>query len=462
MGIHDPERDDNLRIEVSSLKPPALKESDGDSAGSVEGRPLFAPTRWRHAQRRRGILVIGVLVATLVALTLTITPTRDGLLGAMFGPTPTATMPVPAGEDNLYISITPNWGHVTLDNKPLTYLPVEGIDQPIDLARGVHELRWRFAPIIDISCRLSVPTRLGDNCPLRAGITPGKKGIASVVTWQLSLTNLAPEYRSSLLSAITGALDTRQSSEIVRAGESYLRYTTHGLSLVMATQPLRATLGFVSDAGNMQAQCPAISSGPGANCALNGDCREICTAPWQSTSVSPGAEWQAYIVAHAEWRYATLDGRVVADHLPDAGGQIQALGSDELPVPIAIRWDGSNWHVGAFVGVQNELAPIPDLVCASPWAEIQNDFLAPPTSAGWGVVTSTYIPGAPPATGCLVVLTQPGQGPLLLLQRFGVLLAVNDAARHSLGRILPMANAYEQEIARQLAQRLPELARPGQ
>ncbi|HEX5439338.1 MAG TPA: hypothetical protein VFW76_00510, partial [Ktedonobacterales bacterium] len=74
-----------------------------------------------------------------------------------------------------------------LDGKPLARLPVEGIDQPLHLARGVHMLRWRFAPIIDTACRLTVPTTLGDTCPLRVGIQPGKKGIASVVTLQMSL-----------------------------------------------------------------------------------------------------------------------------------------------------------------------------------------------------------------------------------------------------------------------------------
>ena len=128
-----------------------------------------------------------MLVVTLVALTLTIAPTREALLGVVLGPTPTATMPVPAGEDNLYVSLVPQWGAVTLDGKTLSHLPVEGIDQPFHLARGVHVIRWRFPPIIDFSCRLTVPTALGDTCPLRVGILPGKKGIASVVSLQCRL-----------------------------------------------------------------------------------------------------------------------------------------------------------------------------------------------------------------------------------------------------------------------------------
>jgi hypothetical protein len=67
-------------------------------------------------------------------------------------------------------------------------------------------------------------------------------------------------------------------------------------------------------------------------------------------------------------------------------------------------------------------------------------------------VTPTIIPGNPVAEGCLLVLTAPGLNPLFLLHRFGVMLAVNDAAQ-SLGRILPMADSYERAIAQTLARK---------
>ena len=178
MGDNEPGQDDNLEIEVGPLHPLSTVEPDGKA---TVGRPPFASGRPMRVQRRRGIIVTVALLVTLVALVMTIAPTREALRGVVFGPTPTATAPVPAGEDNLYVTLSPHWGSVSLDNRVLTRLPVEGIDQPIHLARGVHVLRWRFAPIIDYSCHLTVPTKLGDNCPLRVGIAPGKKGIASVV-----------------------------------------------------------------------------------------------------------------------------------------------------------------------------------------------------------------------------------------------------------------------------------------
>jgi hypothetical protein len=459
MGIHHPEQDDDLQIEVSSLQPSSATSEP--STGPATAQPLFAPRRSRLAQRRRGIIVTCVLVVTLAALTLTIAPTREALLGAVLGPTPTATMPVRAGEDNLYIALVPQWGSVTLDGRTLSHLPLEGIDQPFHLARGVHTIRWRFPPIIDIACRLTVPTALGDTCPLQVGILPGKKGVASVVSLQLSLATLTPTYSESLLDAIRAALDARQSSEVVRTGESYLRSTINGPFPVVATQPLRATLRFVSDAENPTAQCIAIDSGPGADCAMNGDCRELCAAPWQSPPTSWGGSWQTYVVAHEEWEYSTLQGRVVAANQPDIGGSLQFLSNSSFPVPMTINWDGSTWNVHANIGNSGPSTPLPDLTCASAWATIQFGYFSPPTSAGWGAVTTYYIPGDPPATGCLFAVTVPGQAPIFLLHRFGMLLATNAATPCILGRCLPVPDAYEQALAQQLAQKLPAVAGAG-
>ncbi|HEY7340270.1 MAG TPA: hypothetical protein VH591_05285 [Ktedonobacterales bacterium] len=465
MGIHNPEQDDDLQIEVSSLQPQPSSVTPQPSVESATAQPLFALRRSRLTQRRRGIIVTALLVLTLVALVLTIAPTRAALLGVVLGPTPTATAPVRAGEDNLYIALNPTWGTVTLDGRPLTHLPVEGIDQPFHLARGVHVIRWRFPPIIDFSCRLTVPTALGDTCPLQVGILPGKKGIASVATLQLSLKTVAPAYHGSLLAAIQGALDTKQSSDLVRLGELYVgQYnpTSQRSVPLVATQPLRAVLSFVSDVENPNAQCPAIGSGPGEYCMMNGDCREICIAPWQTPPTSQGGAWQAYIIAHASWHITTLDGHFIEQDPPDVGGISNLLGNNEFPVPIAINWDGSNWHVDAMVGVRDQSSPLPDLVCASAWADVQNSFVVPPDPGGWQAVKVAYIPGVPAASGCLLIMTVAGKPPMFVLHRFGVALAANAAAAHGLCcPALPIADAYEQAIAQQLARQLPETAGSG-
>ena len=62
-----------------------------------------------------------------------------------------------------------------------------------------------------------------------------------------------------------------------------------------------------------------------------------------------------------------------------------------------------------------------------------------------------YIPGVPVASGCLIVMTVAGQPPLLVLHRFGVALAANaTAARTLCCPVLPIADAYEQQLAQRI------------
>lgn len=459
MGYDEPERESNLEVEVSPLHR-TTSSAPAPTDTATESSPLLAPRRARREHLLRGAVVTAGLVVILVALVLSIAPTREALYGLVSGPTPTTTDPISAGEDSLYITINPTWGAVALDNRTLGRLPLEGVDQPLWLSRGRHTIRWQFAPIIDYTCHLTVPSAPGDNCPTRTGIQPGKKGIASVVTLQLELPNLAPAYRHSLLVAIQTAFDAQQSADTVRPGEVYRSDDAAlGYPVVVAKQSLRATLRFVSDAENHDVNCPAITSDPGSGCMMNGDCRELCAAPWQDSLPAAVGAYNAYIVAHPTWRYTSFDGRVLADNAPDFDVQraAQSTGAawyepiDELPVPITISWEGSAWKVSASVGVRSPFSSLPDITCVSAWAEIQFGFLSPPTSAGWQAVTPTSIPGNPVAEGCLLALTAPGLNPLFLLHRFGVMLAVNDAVEHSLGHNLPMADAYERAIAQTLA-----------
>ena len=191
-----------------------------------------------------------------------------------------------------------------------------------------------------------------------------------------------------------------------------------------------------------------------------GDCLELCVAPWQNPIAASGSAYQAYIVAHPTWRYTTLDGHVVADNAPDY--DVQQQGNlwyeifDERPTPVDITWDGANWRVNALVSgeAQDEL---PNPVCAATQDDIAFGYLSPPSSGGWQATTMAYIPSNPGAAGCLLVVSVTAQEPLLLLHRFGVLLAASDSAAYSFGHVLPMADAYEQALARKLAQQNPSL-----
>ena len=459
MGYDEAEPDGALEIEVGPLHQPVSQPAPADVKPDA-GRPLLAPMRTRREHLRRGVVVTVGLLFVLVALVLSITPTRAVLFGGVLGPTPTATERISAGEDSLYITLDPNWGAVSLDNHILARLPAEGVDQPLRLSRGRHTIHWRFPPILDYSCRLNVPSSPTDNCLTRTGIQPGKKGIASVVMLQLSLLMLEPTYRHSLIVAMQAAFDAQQSSDIVRPGEVYRSdNAAWGFDVVTTHQPLRAALRFVSDAEDHTLTCPAIDSGPGEGCMMIGDCLELCAAPWQTSIPPPGAAYQAYIVAHPTWRYTTLDGRVVADNAPDYDvqqGDVWYEIFDERPTPVDITWDGANWRVNALVSgeAQDEL---PNPVCAATQDDIAFGYLSPPSSGGWQATTMAYIPSNPGAAGCLLVVSVTAQEPLLLLHRFGVLLAASDSAAYSFGHVLPMADAYEQALARKLAQQNPSL-----
>lgn len=308
---------------------------------------------------------------------------------------------------------------------------------------------------------------------MRTGIQPGKKGIASVVTLQLSLPILAPAHRHSLIVAMQAAFGAQQSSDIVRPGEVYRSDdVASGYPVVTAHQTLKATLRFVSDADNHSVNCPAITSGPGAYCVMTGDCREICTAPWQSPLATPDGAYPAYIVAHPTWRYTTLDGQVVADTAPDFDvrqAQTAAWNDmfDERPMPITITWDGANWHVNARIEGDTLPSGLPDPVCATTEDEIAIQEVYPPELPGGAGYQWAYIPGAPATEGCLaVVVPENVQGTptanlgpveasgLMILHRFGVSLAAN-AATHNYWPFLPVADSTEQAIAQKLAQRLP-------
>jgi hypothetical protein len=442
----DPSGD--LEVEVAPLSTPRRPWEV-----SSPPNPLVTAVRSQRA-RRRGIVVAGVLTAVIAALIFSITPTREALRGVVFGPTATATEPVRGGEDNLYITVAPNWGSVSLDGRRLRTSPVVGVDQPLHLTRGVHVLRWSFAPIIAYSCQLTVPSAQGDNCPRRVGALPQQRGVATVVALQLSLKTLAaPAYRDSLIAAMQAALAAQTSSTTVYAGERYIHAGAGDNDIVTATQPLRATLSFNLDAENASALCLVGLTGPGGDCQMNGDCREICTAPWQAPQGAQAPDngvWQAYIVGHESWRYTTYDGRLLADNQPGAGGQFRDLqnrGYTDEVIPIAISWDGADWHVTASIGVLSA-SPLPDPGCGPLWAEILgNQLIPPPSSAGWQASTVKYISAMPPVQGCLAVITTPNQPTLLVLQRFGVPMSAN-----AVGRIsgLLMADSYEQQLARRI------------
>jgi hypothetical protein len=160
------------------------------------------------------------------------------------------------------------------------------------------------------------------------------------------------------------------------------------------------------------------------------------------------------------WQFTTRDGRVVEENQADSFilGQQNAL-----TVPLNITWNGMGWgvtptnHSGSFGSdapvCQAAVGDMSTLVFAS----------APPNSE------PQLVPGPTPASGCLInippgsglhgtpIPTPPASMVASVIQRFGVLLAVN-AMAHRLWPFLPVADAATQHMAQQLINKGEEQA----
>jgi hypothetical protein len=142
---------------------------------------------------------------------------------------------------------------------------------------------------------------------------------------------------------------------------------------------------------------------------------------------------------------------------------------DERPTPIDISWDGADWHASAPISGEIQPTDLPNPVCATTQDEINYQEVNPPELPDGSQFRWEYIPGDPAALGCLAVvvpeniagtptadLSDVATSGFVLLHRFGVMLAAN-AATHRYWPFLPLADAYEQALARTLAQQNPSL-----
>jgi len=201
-------------------------------------------------------------------------------------------------------------------------------------------------------------------------------------------------------------------------------------------------------------------------------CQQLCILPWQylpSQKIAfrpPTEEWLALAFITASWEYATGDGHVIAHGQPI---DLSGAGGSEYPVLLRIMWNGSGWDVKALIG-PDQAPPIvvtsglphdpstpPDKVQLhdNPSCVAARDLFLGTFSDNFQV---QFVSGPNPAAGCLAIVTgnlantpSPSQHPVAyFLEHFGISLAVNDAA-HKLQPQLPLADAYERSLARQLA-----------
>ncbi len=457
---------DEFEVEVSDLRA---------TGGSSTSRRPRSPLERHLSSRQRAqrlLVVVGTVLLALVLLMGSIPMIRSQVVGWLSSLHPVSTgdassavppAPVSLPGNHVYIFTDVPWTTVLLDGHPIQP-PAIGTEAPLVLAHGRHFIAWTATPFFPQHCWISVPREISDTCLVHPeeAFDIALQVRVNLLVLHESLNSLPADQSTALTNAAQSALDGLRASATVQPGEQFL--TTGGV-IITAGRPLRATLGFRLQTGattNTMCQIGTASTIP-VPCQIAGqNCQSFCTlSPSDrppSWAIPAPAGWLVWAVVHPSWDYATLDGRAVARDQPiDTGA---AATSGHL-VALNITWSGSAWRVtvpfaapggGAFTPASTS-STISDPACAAALDRFQTMR---------GATRDTYvrfISGRNPSDGCLIATSKGTLFPLLAptaapdpyyLERFGVLLAVTDAA-HRQHPELPQANADQRQVAEQLA-----------
>lgn len=430
-----------------------LEESDAPSTARLPKKPVF------FLRKHKGSVTAAtaaLFVLAILLILLSIAPIRQFLIPA----------PVQTTFD-YRLDANPPWGHLYVDGQAVK-MTSGGIYPLFSLTRGTHTLLWRGEPFSPQQCVVVVPVGSGIDTCNHPEVPPASGGTNSYISFPTDLAMLSSSQRAALLQATQAAFDSQQSSEMVRAGDLYAQTAEASgpnspsctvlqiaaLCLANAHQPLQATLRLQLDTTSW----PRVSCARGA-CASNGQNCHIFCAPFLYAA-SPDTQvsstlWQATVYVQLFWRFSTLDGSLVADNQADSFIRGQ---QNDIAVPLNITWDGQHW--GVSIAMPGDYAYSGDPVCDAATNDLYNLENAVSASIGQDMQTSmNVIRGTTLAAGCLIAfnlqtgdsLLTPPPSPAVVayvIQRFGVLLAVNSIAHH-LFPFLPVANAYEKQLAQQ-------------
>jgi hypothetical protein len=365
-----------------------LDEPESAANASRPSQLFRKPRSWPRQRRTYLMLLNGLLMLVVVLLLCTTTTVSEKVSSVFIRPAPSPTATLFPGVDLFYVRANPPWGRLLIDGYP-TALPAIGIDPPLRLARGQRQLVWQADPFQAQQCTVSIPPTVADTCSDHETTQEDSSGLSPwLINFSASLATLAGTPRAELLQAVQVALSFRLDA---------------------------------NEASNEA--CIDIQPG---NCTWNyQDCRLFCGDAFLASSST--RTWDVIAPVLSLWTFATMDGRVLARDVPDDSAQDYATDQtlDESLVQLHITWDDLGWHVTVPVDME--------------------------------------IQGSQSATGCLAVgrpqsadgLTTPTPSPhtippvLYYLQRFGVLLAVNKLSQ-STGLLLPVADAYEQQLVTKL------------
>lgn len=439
---------DDLDIEIVTLDNQTLNEKRV-SRSSRSSR--FSP-RQRSAQ--------AIVTISVVLLALMIIVASNGAIRDKFVPPPTPTEAIPVGTDRFYVNADPGWGHLFVDGKLIEHVPyADNNSPPIRLSRGTHILQWDAVPFPRQTCTVSVPPKYRmDTCEYNSLLSNGKDS-----GWQFSFpakfVALSEAQQQLLIAAVQAALQQYTSTDSIQPGEVYVTDDLSGKQTI-AREPLKATLHYELDTDlSSQAVCgPSPIMGGARGCMyINQDCRNFCTAS-EYFNVSPlvSRTWNVFAAARVVWDYTTLTGKPILQHHVEMF--IPGIAHEYL-LPIQISWDGTSLHTRSTFSLlspgilQGFTSPLCDAALNQVDRNPSLRGIYQPTyvSTFWN-----YVAAPNTVSGCLGVVTldqsqttQPAEAPALCLYHFGVFRAANNVA-HKYWPTMPLANAFEQQLAQQL------------
>ncbi len=427
------------------------KQKNNATRKSLAAYSLVLSKRLSFEQRRKRIAVTSslFLIGLLVLLV-----SMQSMWGVFSWLVP-AQKTDATREQLFFFQTLPPWGSMTLDGHQLTQVPTLISQQPITLTKGFHVFVWHAEPFDTQQCILVVaPARGLQTCKTSIVGMNGYGRQATLINFPTapSLLSMSVEQRLALIQDTQQFLDNLQATTVVQPGERYV-YNLDQSVVRTAVTPLQVTHRFVLDTNTaLPADCEGISLG--VSCFVDGhDCRLFCTLNWPGVSndvAGANADWHVAAIIRPIWQYTPLIQSSVA-----AAAEPLFVSGGQQYVTLRIRWQQGDWAI-SFHQQGASSFDDPNCITAMNTLVTQPSYQSLP-SVGQQLYWS-YLSGKNRADGCLAMTMQQVFVPndanfssqAMLLERFGVLLAANDAA-HQLWPALPLATPLEQQVASNIA-----------
>lgn len=455
---------DDESVEITDLK------QDGERGSSTPSRRFMASWLLSNKRRRRGVfLAVACLGLALLIVLIAQTPISGLFPGA---PSPNAP-PVSTITPLAYtfgLDANPPWGTLSVDGKRVA---LRGTDRLFSLKSGQHTLLWQAAPFAPQQCHLFVPLRYrGDTCQFSNAVPQSGSAVSATIRFPTNLSTLPAAQRSALLQAVQTVLDDRQSVETVHAGQMFAQtlqtaspntrscsvLSNAAICFAVTHQPLQAVLRLQLDSGpSTNAPCANGACDSGSQ-----NCRLLCDLPayFAYPPTLPSTAWLVSVPVQLLWQFSDSRGQIVEENQANSFilGQQNAFG-----IFLNITWHDGKWNVSLtmpdqqnpYIGSDNPVcqAAISDMYTLVFGANAPNTDLQmfPGPTYASGCVIGVPPQAVPPDQPTLTPLTPipTSSGSAYVMQRFGVLLAVN-AAAHRLWPFLPVADPSTQRIAQQV------------